>query len=168
MRLNLQRGVTPYVLFHAAGDEPAVVIHARAATSDVMEQAKLDASLVDLAGSMRDELKGAEGDELSAELLQSRGRFGVLLAKAIAKQVIEGWDGVLDEDGTPAPVTEDRIEAFLDLSPVYDAFLETYVSRWMQLQTEKNGSAPQPIGTSEAAPNTAKRARKGAQSAQQP
>lgn len=159
MRLNLKPGVEPYDLFGDGG----VIIHARPALSDVIEQAKGDASLLALAEELRSEL--GEVDDVSPELLQSRGRFGVLFAKAIAKMVIESWDGIEDPDGSPAPVTPDRVEALLDVSPVFDAFGTVYLARWMLLSAEKNDSAPSPDGTSVAAPSTAAPARRSAKSA---
>lgn len=156
MRLNLNPGVSAYTLIANAAPAQSVVIHARPAFSHVIEQAKADPSIQAMVDDIRAEL-AAEGAEvvITPELMQSRGLFGVLFSKAIARQVIESWEGIEDPDGSPAPVTPDRIDALLDIVPLYDAFNEKYLGRWLLLQTEKNDSAPSPAGTSAVAQNTA-------------
>lgn len=163
MRLNLNRGVQPYVLVSAADGAPLVTIHARPCLTHVMEQAKSDAEILELVNEIKGDMP--EGTSAEAELLQSRGQFSVLLAKAIARQVIDSWEGLEDDDGSPAPVTPDRVDALLDLAPIYDAFIAVYMGRWLTLSAEKNDSAPSPIGTSVVAPTTAARARRAAKSA---
>lgn len=163
MRLNLKPGVETYTLFAGADGVPAITIDADPALTSVIEDAKADASLLEYADEMRGMVE--TGDEISAEFIKSRGRFGVLLAKAIARQVIVGWSGVEDADGSPAPVSPDRVDAFLDVPAIYDAFTMVYLGRWLTLQAEKNASAPSPTGTSAAARNTAGRARKSAKNA---
>lgn len=86
-------------------------------------------------------------------------------AKAVAKQTILDWEGVEGADGAPAPVTPEHIDAFLDVYPIFEAWQTRYMARWLGLELEKNGSAPSPSGTSEGAPNTAPRARRGAKGA---
>lgn len=159
MRLNLNPGVEPYDLF----GNGQVILHCRPALADVIEQAKSDASILELADEVRDEIAG--GGEVTPEMLQSRGRFSVLFTQAIARQIIERWDGIEDPDGSPAPVTPDRVDALLSLSPVFDAFAVVVLSRWLVLSAEKNDSAPSPIGTSGAVKATAKPARRAAKSA---
>ena len=163
MRLNLDRGVLPYVLFPETAVSAAVVIHALPALSHVMEEAKADAALRELAHEIKAEL--AEGEVPTPEVMAGHGQFAVMFAKAIARQVIQSWDGIEDEDGSPAPVTPDRIDAFLDLAPVYDKFVSVYMARWLVLQSEKNAFAPSPTGTSVGAAATARPAEASAPTA---
>jgi len=156
MRLNLNPGVEAYRLIEAAG----LVIHARPALADLIEEAKTDPAVVAHAASV-----DAEADPLSPEALRARNRGGLLMTKALARLVIEAWEGVEDPDGSPAPVTPDRIDALLDIAPVYDAFTSVYLSRWLTVQAEKNGSSPSPTGISAAARTTAKPARPRAKTA---
>ena len=99
MRLNLNPGVEAYRLIEAAG----LVIHARPALADLIEEAKTDPAVVAHAASV-----DAEADPLSPEALRARNRGGLLMTKALARLVIEAWEGVEDPDGSPAPVTPDR------------------------------------------------------------
>lgn len=151
MRLNLKPGPEKYTLL------PGIEITARPALSEIVEEAKADDSLIAYADDIRAVVEGDEdgGVDFTAELLRSRGKVGLLLAKAIARAVIEEWEGVEDPDGSPAPVSEDRINAFLDVPAIYQAFTEVYLNRWLTVQAEKNDSALSPNGTSEGALNTA-------------
>lgn len=160
MRLNLKPGVEPYDLL----GNGSVIIHARPALAEVIEAAKVDDSILALADELKESAE-VEGAELTGELLASRSRFAILLSKAVARQVIESWDGIEDPDGSPAPVTPDRVDALMDLAPIYDAFGTVYLARWLVLSAEKNASSPSPTGTSEGATPTAGRARRPAKTA---
>lgn len=170
MRLNLSPEVERYELFapERADDpeDPGVAIWAAPALSDVVEEAQADESLTSYGAEIRAMIEAQDdGAEITPETLKAHGKFGVLLAKAIARLTIERWDGVEDPDGSDAPVTPERIDAFLDHPAVYKAFMEKYMARWFAVQAEKNASAPSPSGTSAGARNTAKPARKPAKSA---
>lgn len=160
MRLNLKPGVEPYDVL----GNGSVILHCRPALSDVMEAAKVDDSILALADQLKDEAD-AEGAELTGELLASRSRFAILLSKAVARQVIERWEGIEDPDGSPAPVTPDRIDALLDLAPIYDGFGSVYLGRWLVLSAEKNALSPSLTGTTEGATATAGPARRAAKTA---
>jgi hypothetical protein len=80
---------------------------------------------------------------------------GAALLKALARATIIDWEGIGDEAGTPIPPTPERIDALLDLYPVFRAFETAYFLPALVLDAEKNASAPAPNGTSAAAPNTA-------------
>lgn len=157
MRLVLNPGVTPYRLFDGMG----LVIHARPALVEVIEEAKADPALLAHAEAAKGLVDAdAEAVAITPELLRSRGRSGVLFAKAVARLVIESWEGVEDPDGSPAPVTPDRIDALLDLPPVYEAFTLRYLGRWLIVQAEKNDSSLSLNGISAGAQTTAKAARR--------
>lgn len=172
MRLNLSPSVQRYLLVpqdpKKTNDQtdPGIAIHARPALSSIMEDAKADKSLLDFADEIRGMIEeGEAGSQITPAMMRSRGKVGLLFAKALARLVIESWEEVEDPDGSAAPVTADRIEAFLDHPVIYDAFTARYLSRWMTVEQEKNDFAPSPTGTSVAAPNTAKRAPGAAKSA---
>lgn len=150
MRLNLKPGPERYEL------APGIAIIARPALSEVIEEAKGDDSLFAYAEEMR-ELVGDsdEKGEVTAAMIRSRGKVGLIFAKAVARAVIEEWEGVEDPDGSPAPVSGDRVDAFLDVPALYNAFTEVYLGRWLTVQAEKNDSAPSQNGTSAAAQTTA-------------
>lgn len=173
MRLNLKLGPESYELFPAVKDDaggnvsPSVSFTALPALSDVVEAAKADPSMIDFADEIRDLIDGeAEGGDIDrAAALRAKGKGGLLFAKALARLVITDWEGIEDPDGSPSPVTADRIDAFISLAPVYDRFTEVYVARWLNVQHEKNGSAPSQNGTMAGVTNTARGARKSAKSA---
>lgn len=167
MRLNLNPKPERYQLIDPVGQGTGVAIIARPALSEVIEEAKADDSLLAFAEEIRAALE-ADGDattEVTPALLRSKGKVGLLFSKAVARLVIEGWEGVEDPDGSPAPVTPDRVNAFLDVPVIYDAFSQHFLGRWLVVEQEKNGSAPSPTGTSAAAQHTAQPAPRSAQSA---
>lgn len=66
----------------------------------------------------------------------------VVFAKAIARQAVVDWEGIVDEDGKPVPVTPEAIDAVIDLWPVFEAFQSQYVSKGFLLEQEKKDSSP--------------------------
>ncbi|WP_109464406.1 hypothetical protein [Albibacillus kandeliae] len=169
MRLNLSTASERYELFPPTEDgDPAIVIIARPAFADVIEEAKGDDTLFEHGEQILELIEAAGGEDakMSPALLQAHGKAGVLFARAVGRLVIEGWEGVADPDGTPAPVTPDRVDAFIGIQPIYEAFGEKYLSKWLTVQREKNVSAPSLTGTSEGAQPTARRVRGSAKSAQ--
>lgn len=93
-------------------------------------------------------------------------RFGIALAKAVARVVVIDWEGVEDEAGRPAEVSGEAIDALLDVWPVFEGFQRLVLEPGMRLEREKNGSALSLSGTSAGAGNTAQRVRRAATSAQ--
>jgi hypothetical protein len=81
---------------------------------------------------------------------------GVAEAKAWARRVVIGWEGVGDADGNPieAPSPE-TIDALIDVPWVYLAFRARFLAPLHALEQEKNVSAPSPSGNSAGAPTTA-------------
>ncbi len=103
------------------------------------------------------------------EALVSDGADDAVLAVALAKELgarlILDWEGIGDERGDPLPVSVPAVAALLDLYPVFEAFQREFIGKALVLESEKNGSAPSPIGTSEGAQPTAPRARRNARNA---
>ena len=89
----------------------------------------------------------------------------LVFAKAIARRAVTEWEGAGDADGNPASVTPARIDALLEVWPIFEAFQATYVARGLLLDSEKNASAPSPTGTSAGATATARPAGKRARTA---
>ena len=86
---------------------------------------------------------------------QAVGERTAALVKALGRLGIQGWEGVGDADGEPAPVTPEGVDALLDLWPMAEAFERLYLGPALLLDEEKNASAPAPTGTSAAGHRTA-------------
>lgn len=89
----------------------------------------------------------------------SREEQALAMAKAVARRVVTGWEGVGDAKGKPVPVTPEGVSALLDIWPVFEAFQSRCLAPHLMLEQEKNASAPLPSGTSEGEGATAKPAR---------
>ncbi len=100
--------------------------------------------------------EGGDVDENAAALV---------VAKVVARTVIDEWEGVGGDDGKPVPVSPEGINALLDMWSIFEAFQEKYMSTGLLLEQEKNVSAPSPSGSTAAAMDTAKPARKRAKTA---
>lgn len=95
----------------------------------------------------------------------SKEDMALVMAKAVARRVIAGWEGVGDADGHPVPVTPEGIDALLDIWPVFEAFQTRCLAPHLMLDAEKNVSSPSPTGTSAGAKATAKPAKARARTA---
>ena len=126
---------------------PGVRVFAAPATSAVMAAARHDPGVEAITADTR----------LEAAALA--------FARAVAKQTILDWEGVESEDGAPAPVGPETIDALFDHFRAFEAWQLRYMARWLGLEQEKNGSAPSPSGTSAGAPSTARPARRAAKPA---
>ncbi|MFC4668923.1 hypothetical protein ACFO5X_10190 [Seohaeicola nanhaiensis] len=165
MKLHLNAAPERYELIPGGENDPGITITARPALTSVIEDAKADDSLLDYADEIRALADAGDDAAASAEMIRSKGRVGLMFAKAVARRVIDSWEGVEGEDDSPAAVTPQNIDAFLDVAPIYDAFTEKYLARWLLVQREKNVSAPSRNGTSARARTTAATAKASARSA---
>ncbi|RDD69930.1 hypothetical protein [Paracoccus versutus] len=95
----------------------------------------------------------------------SKEEQALVMAKAVARRVVTGWEGVGDADGNPVPVTPEGIDALLDIWPVFEAFQTRCLTPHLMLDQEKNVSALSPNGTSEGAKATATPAKARARTA---
>lgn len=86
----------------------------------------------------------------------SKEEQALVMAKAVARRVVTGWEGVGDADGKPVSVTPEGIDALLDIWPVFEAFQTRILAPHLMLDAEKNASAPSQTGTSVGATPTAK------------
>jgi hypothetical protein len=91
--------------------------------------------------------------------------IAVVFARAIAARAIVDWEGVGDADGAPIPVSPEAIDALLDLWPIFEKFQTAYVAKGLELEAEKNVSAPSPNGSSAGAMVTARPAKGRAKTA---
>lgn len=163
LKLNLTRDPETYVLMHDDEGNPAITITARPALSEVIEEAKGDPALAEYAEEISAALD--ESDTLDQSVIRTRAKVGVVFTKAIARAVIDDWTGVLGDDDKPAPITDDNINALLDVPAMYDAFGRVYLAKWLSVEQEKNGSAPSLTGTTAKAQTTANTAKAGAKTA---
>lgn len=130
---------------------PGLRVRLRPLTTALMVAARADPAL---------DVAAAEGeDAVATEAL------ALIMAKALARQAILDWEGVVDAEGQPVPVSPAAIDALLDIWPVFEAFQTLYVSRGLLLGAEKNVSPPLPIGSSAGASVTVPPARAAAKTA---
>ena len=95
----------------------------------------------------------------------SREELALTMARAVARRVVTGWEGVGDANGNPVPVTPEGIDALLDIWPVFEAFQTRCLAPHLMLEQEKNASSPLPTGTSAGAAATARPAKARARAA---
>ncbi|MFN3953341.1 MAG: hypothetical protein ACK4LQ_02740 [Pararhodobacter sp.] len=141
LRLNLAR--EPWWLDLGLG----VRVRVEPLTTALMVAARSDPGVRSLAD-------GTSDDEIA-----------VIFGKALAERAILDWDGVGDADGSPTPVTPEGISALLDIWPIFERFQMGYVARGLDLEQEKNASAPSPSGSTAGVKGTAPPARKAARTA---
>lgn len=87
--------------------------------------------------------------------------------RELCRRAIVAWEGV-GQNGAPAPITRDNIDALLADGNLLARLQAAYVYPWLAREAEKNGSAPSSAGTSPAktgAKATAAAARKPARRA---
>ncbi len=95
----------------------------------------------------------------------SKEEQALVMAKAVARRVVTGWEGVGDASGKPVPVTPEGIDALLDIWPVFEAFQTRCLAPHLMLDQEKNASALSQTGTSAGAKPIAKPAKAHARTA---
>ncbi len=141
IRLNLSR--EPAWLDLAAG----VRVHVAPLTTALMMAVRNDPALEAVADDASDDVKA------------------LAFAKAVGRRAVLAWEGVGGEDGEPAPVSPETVDALLEIYPLFEAFPLGYVNKGLALAAEKNASAPSPNGGSAGARPTATPARKPARTA---
>ena len=95
----------------------------------------------------------------------SDDEIAVVFARALAERAILDWEGVGDAEGNATPVTPEGIAALLDIWPIFEAFQLAYVAKGLEIETEKNVSAPSPTGSTAGARATARPAKARARTA---
>ncbi len=141
LRLNLAR--EPYWLDLGLG----VRVRVEPLTTALMVAARSDPAVRGLS-------EGTSDDEIA-----------VIFGKVLADRAILDWEGVGDADGNPTPATPEGIAALLDIWPIFERFQMGYVARGLELEAEKNGSAPLPTGFTAGAKAIVPHARKAAKTA---
>lgn len=95
-------------------------------TTAVMLAARSDPAI--MAATQNQEIEdSASNDDLAR-----------IVAKAVARIVVQDWDGVGDAEGEPLPVTPDGIDALLEIWPIFEAFQTRYIAGALILDAEKN------------------------------
>ena len=89
----------------------------------------------------------------------------MIFGKVLADRAILDWEGVGDADGNATPVTPEGIAALLDVWPIFERFQMDYVAEGLELEAEKNASAPSPTGSTAGAKATARPAKGAAKAA---
>ena len=141
LRLNLAR--EPYWLALCLG----VRVRVEPLTTALMVAARSDPAVRSLP-------EGTGDDEIA-----------VIFGKALAERAILDWEGVGDADGKPVSVSPEGIAALLDIWPIFERFQMGYVAKGLELDAEKNVSAPSPIGSTAGAKAIAQPVRKAAKAA---
>jgi len=141
LRLNLAR--EPHWLALCLG----VRVRVEPLTTALMVAARSDPSVRTLP-------EGTGDDEIA-----------VIFGKALAERAILDWEGVGDAEDTPMPISPEGITALLDIWPIFERFQIGYVAKGLELEAEKNVSAPLPTGSTAGAQATVQRARKAARTA---
>jgi len=144
LRLNLAR--EPYWLNLCLG----VRVRVEPLTTALMVAARSDPAVRTLP-------EGTSDDEIA-----------VIFGKVLAERAILDWEGVGDGGGTPVAVTPDGIAALLDIWPIFEKFQMGYVAKGLELESEKNASAPSPIGPTAGAKGIARSAKGRARTARKP
>jgi hypothetical protein len=96
----------------------------------VMMAARSDPAVREVAGDDTD-LDRATGSAPDDQI-------AVIVAKAVARIVVQDWEGVGDASGEPLPVTPEGIDALLELWPIFEAFQTKYIAGGLILEQEKN------------------------------
>ena len=95
-------------------------------TTAVMLAARSDPAI--MAATQNQEIEdSASNDDLAR-----------IVAKAVARIVVQDWWGVGDAEGKPLPVTPDGIDALLEIWPIFEAFQTRYIAGALILDAEKN------------------------------
>ena len=76
--------------------------------------------------------------EADSDAAHSNDDLARIVAKAVARIVVNDWDGVGDEDGNPLPLTPEGVDALLELWPIFEAFQTKYIAGALILDAEKN------------------------------
>ena len=79
----------------------------------------------------------------------------LLYGQGLARHIILEWEGILDDEDQPAPVSEDAIDVFMRLPYIAELFLNTVQMSLGRIIAEGNASGPAPSGSSVAGPSTA-------------
>lgn len=94
-----------------------------------------------------------------------KDEYSLAFSKAVARRVINEWEGVGDTEGNPVAPTPEGIDALLEIYPIFDAFQNRYMAKAMGLDLEKNGFAPLPNGITAGANDIAQPAKEPAKPA---
>jgi hypothetical protein len=95
-------------------------------TTAVMLAARSDPAI--LAATQNQEIEGSPSNDDLARIV----------AKAVARIVVQDWEGVGDAEGKPLSVTQDGIDALLEIWPIFEAFQTRYIAGALILDAEKN------------------------------
>ena len=124
-----------------------VSVQVKPATTQLMMAARKDQDLLALPDDADDE------------------QVGYVFAKALARRAIVDWKGVVGQDGKKLAVSDDAVDALMETWWVFEQMQSQYLVPAVEVESEKNGSAPLPSGSTAGAKTTAKPARARARTA---
>lgn len=76
------------------------------------------------------------GGELDPDM--SRGLAFMLMAKALARFAVQGWEGVIGPDGTALPLTPEAVERLMDIESMAAAFWDAAIKPIQLVTAEGN------------------------------
>lgn len=125
---------------------------ALARARQTLEQIETGVAVLSMAGFLPRREIDLEDDAQRAALFQE------LFVKALAREAIIAWEGVVDADtGEALDPTPERIEAMVETCPVGRWFFEKYTAQQMEMSRAKKdcGTAAPGISRPEAVPDIA-------------
>ncbi|MFO0992559.1 MAG: hypothetical protein U1E67_11590 [Hyphomicrobiales bacterium] len=139
-----------------------VKVSVRPITTPIWHQAQAFASRAILAFIEGEEIRDDLGIDRDAvpDLDDPDAKEGfrqLLFTQSLARAAIISWEGVLAEEGSPAPVTPAAINELMLVHAFAEAFVIRYTARIIRALDEGNASGPSSNGTSATGHNTAKR-----------
>jgi hypothetical protein len=117
---------------------PGVRLHCAPCTSSVLAEAR-----------------GAP-DVMAASEMGNPILVSHLFSRHVARLVVVAWEGVGDAEGNPVVPTAEYVQALFERhQPIAERFAIEFLGPVLTMESEKNGSAVSPNGTSAAGRNTA-------------
>jgi len=137
-----------------------VRVKVRPLTTSVYEAARYDAQnrvrkILEEMGEVAAVGGSVEGIPDLTDEAQLQGFTHFLFVQSLARTAIERWEGVLEADGTPAPVKPGCIDELMSIHSMAENFILQYTAPYEALLREGEFSASGASGTSEAAPTIA-------------
>ena len=127
-----------------------VTVKVRPITTPIWHQAQAFASRAIMALLEGEEIRDDLGIDHDAvpDLDDPDAKEGfrqLLFAQALARAAIISWEGVLAEDGSPAPVTPAAINELMLVHAFAESFVIRYTARIIRALDEGNASRPSPM-----------------------
>ena len=140
--------LTDGVRLHVRPCDTKMVVSARAASSSAVRDAlEAIASIERIGGSVAG-IDLSDQDDIA-------GISQFAYVKTLARLAIRDWEGVVDDNGDPLPVTQENVEALMNHPDIADLFIDRYTAPFDERRVEGKGSGTSPDGAMAQVPNTA-------------